>query len=169
MEQLQHFTAFFTGHRRIEPAALFHLPRLLDESLTELIEGGFDTFRAGGALGFDTMAALKTLEMKAKYPHIKLHLYLPCRDQDRLWNLDEMELYHRIMSHADAVHYTADFYRDGCMLQRNREMADGCQLCVAYCHTTVGGSAYTLRYAQKKGIQLLNLAEMLPQNNEEGY
>lgn len=166
MEQLEHYTACFTGHRRIEPAALLHLPHLLDETLTELIEGGFDTFRAGGALGFDTMAALKVLELKAKYPHVKLHLYLPCRDQDSLWNADEAELYHKIMSHADAIHYTADIYRDGCMLQRNREMADGCHLCVAYCHSLSGGTAYTLRYAQKKGIRLLNLAEILPETND---
>lgn len=164
MEQLQSYTAFFTGHRRIDPDALLHLPRLLDETLTELIEGGFDTFRAGGALGFDTMAALKILELKAKYPHVKLHLYLPCRDQDRLWNPDEMELYHLIMARADTIHYTTDYYRDGCMLQRNREMADGSQLCIAYCHSFAGGAAYTLRYAQKKDIPLLNLAEMIPKD-----
>ncbi len=161
MEQLQHYIACFTGHRRIAPQHLTQLPSLLDEVLTELIEGGFDTFRAGGALGFDTMAALKVLELKAKYPHIKLHLYLPCRDQDRLWNADEAELYHKIMSHADAIHYTADLYTDGCMLMRNRQMVQDCTLCIAYCHSMNGGSAYTLRYAQKKEVRLLNLADML--------
>ena len=157
------FVACFTGHRYLSPEALQHLPRLLDETLTELIQSGFDTFRAGGALGFDTLAALKVLELKSLFPHIQLHLFLPCRDQDTLWNEDEKQLYQRILAHADQIHYTTEQYCDGCMLERNRQMIDGSHLCIAYCHSVAGGSGYSVKYARQQGVLLLNLAEQIPE------
>ncbi|MBQ7338164.1 MAG: DUF1273 family protein [Clostridia bacterium] len=157
------FTACFTGHRHIDPTALKYLPQLLETTLTTLIHNGCRTFRAGGALGFDTLAALKVLELKASYPQIRLHLYLPCRDQTKFWNDDEKYLYQEILTRADDIHYTTDLYTDGCMLQRNREMIDGCDICVAYFQKYGGGTGYSYRYAQRNGVQIINLAEMISQ------
>ena len=50
-------TVCFTGHRIIEPekrASLF--AQLIDE-IKSLLEAGYRYFGAGGALGFDTLAA----------------------------------------------------------------------------------------------------------------
>ena len=38
------------------------LPSKLDECIEALVGRGITTFRTGGALGFDTLAALKVLE-----------------------------------------------------------------------------------------------------------
>ena len=73
----------FTGHRYIEPERIVLLPRELDELLERLIGEGYLDFRCGGAQGFDTIAALKVLEKKKIYPDVKLHLFLPCREQTR--------------------------------------------------------------------------------------
>ena len=157
----------FTGHRFLSPRALAALPQLLEDTLTELIQSGYTIFRTGGALGFDTMAALKVLELKARFPHVQLHLYLPCRDQSKLWNTDEQHLYEQILAHADAIHYTTDVYTKGCMLQRNREMIDGSSVCIAYYHGKEGGTAYSYRYAQRHGVVLINLAQPLMQEGED--
>ena len=151
----------FTGHRTIKGAALRELPARLEEALIELIQSGYTVFRAGGALGFDTIAALKVLELKARFPEIQLHLYLPCRDQSKFWNADEIALYQEILTRADDVHYTVERYTDGCMLQRNREMIDGCAICIAYFTQYGGGTGYSYSYAQRHDVKVINLADLI--------
>ena len=167
MTTTENTTVCFTGHRTFSHAALSALPQLLQDTLTELIQSGYDTFRTGGALGFDTMAALKVLELKTKFPHVQLHLYLPCRDQDKLWNTDEQHLYEQILARADAIHYTADTYTKGCMLQRNREMIDGSAICIAYFDGHGGGTAYSYGYANRCGVKVINLAQYIHCEEEE--
>ena len=167
MTQSVHTTVCFTGHRTFSRAALAQLPQLLEDTLTELIQSGYDTFRAGGALGFDTMAALKVLELKARFPHIRLHLYLPCPDQNKFWNEDEKGLYQKILARADDIHYTAQQYTNGCMLQRNREMIDGSAICIAYFDGHGGGTAYSYGYASRQGVKMINLATCIDQDKEE--
>jgi uncharacterized phage-like protein YoqJ len=149
----------FTGHRVIESEKASALEKLIDRAVEYAYGKGCRKFLCGGALGFDTMAALKVLELKARYPQIKLHLYLPCRDQDKFWNADEKELYRVILQHADDVLYTTEHYTDGCMLKRNREMIDGCGICIAYYqHQGAGGTGYSYRYALRTGVTVINLA-----------
>jgi hypothetical protein len=50
-------TCCFTGHRKIPPLAALGLKRKLEKTLKEKIEQGYLYFGAGGALGFDTLAA----------------------------------------------------------------------------------------------------------------
>ena len=54
----------FTGHRRIRPEIMPELSALLDRVLDTLINDGVTEFRTGGAVGFDTLAALKVLEKR---------------------------------------------------------------------------------------------------------
>lgn len=53
-------------------------------------------FGAGGALGFDTLAAQTVLELKKKYPDIRLILVLPCLSQTRNWKAANISEYERI-------------------------------------------------------------------------
>ena len=147
----------FTGHRIIDARHISTLPQRLDELLERLISEGYTDFRGGGAMGFDTVAALKIIEKKKKYGFIKLHLYLPCHDQERGWRENAKRAYYFVLDHADSVRYASDQYTDGCMHKRNRDMVDGSDLCVAYCGSSRGGSAYTLAYAQRKGLDIVNL------------
>ena len=54
----------FTGHRTIRAEHMLMLPRVLDRVLEGLIGRNITIFRTGGAIGFDTLAALKVLEKK---------------------------------------------------------------------------------------------------------
>ena len=111
----------------------------------------------GGAIGFDTLVSLKIIEKKEKYPHIKLHLYLPCHGQESMWNDNLKRAYYYVLKRADSVRYSSESYTQGCMHKRNREMVDRANLCVAYCSGGKGGSAYTVSYAEKNGIPIINL------------
>ena len=80
-ENIKQFTACFTGHRKIPPNEYESLAVRLCETVSNLIERGYRYFGVGGALGFDTLAAITVINLKKKYPHIKLILILPCRNQ----------------------------------------------------------------------------------------
>ena len=153
----------FTGHRNIPAEHALHLPTLLERTLEKLIERGAREFRIGGAQGFDTVAALKVLELRERYPQLglSLQLYLPCRDQTRGWSEAGCRAYAYVLERADGVRYESDAYTSGCMLARNRRMVNGSDLCLAYCTENRGGSFYTCTYALKNGVELINLADAL--------
>ena len=147
----------FTGHRRITEEHILKLPELLSQTLDMLIDKGVDTFRAGGALGFDTLCALKVLEKKKSHPHIRLELMLPCRDQTNGWSEREKYVYSYLLERADLIKYAEQSYVSGCMYKRNRMLVDGSDYCVAFLAKNDGGTAYTCKYALSKGVELINL------------
>ena len=49
------------------------------------------------------------------------------------------------------------------MARRNRALVDGSDYCVAYLTKNSGGTLYTCSYALKKGVELINLADGLPE------
>lgn len=151
----------FTGHRKILRDEMIRLPEILDKVLESLIWQGVSTFRAGGAIGFDTVAALAVIEKKEAYPEIKLDLELPCKDQSDGWSDDDKRVYEYVISQADSISYTCEKYRKGCMYERNRRLVDGADFCVAFCSSEKGGSAYTVNYAKNHGVTVINVYEIV--------
>ncbi len=150
----------FTGHRTIPVSDRDTVALKLNDTLVHLIEEkGVDTFIAGGALGFDTTAALAVLSLKSIYPNIKLVLAIPCENQTKGWSERAAALYQDIMKRADKVIYTGREYTSGCMHVRNRFMVDNSEYCVAYKTRDSGGTAYTVRYAVQQGKTVINIAE----------
>lgn len=154
-------TVCFTGHRDIPRDHAFALPRVLERELLDLIERGATVFRAGGAMGFDTVAALKVLELREIYPQIELELILPCRNQTERWSNVDVRTYNHVLSKADRHRFVVDTYVNGCMQERNRQLVDGSDVCVSYCYQNRGGTLYTMTYAIKLGLEVINLAESL--------
>ena len=96
-------TCFFTGHRKIPSDQLESVTQRLRDAVIASIKDGYLYFGAGGALGFDTLAAKIVLELRTIYPEIKLILVLPCLDQAEKWNEEDKEEYERIKSLTVAV------------------------------------------------------------------
>ena len=151
-------TCCFTGHRNIPVNDYHKIQKRLEEEIVSLIHQGVRYFGTGGALGFDTMAALSVLELKLEYPDIRLILVLPCKDQTRGWNEKNIKIYNQILSKADKVVYTSEQYHSGCMHKRNRYLVDGSGVCICYLTASKSGTAYTTDYAMRKGLQIINLA-----------
>ena len=151
-------TVCFTGHRRL-PADPAPLREKLRQVLRQKAEEGVTCFRAGGALGFDTLAAQCVLELKEELPHLRLVLMLPCRDQARFWSAGAVREYERIRAAADEVEVLAETYTPGCMHRRDRALVEGSDLCICYLTHASGGTAYTVNEAKKRGVAVLNLAE----------
>lgn len=114
--------------------------------------------RRGGALGFDALAASTVIRLRRDYPDMKLILVLPCQTQTRGWRPEDVTEYERIKAQADEVFYTAQQYTRGCMHKRNRHMVDHSGVCVCYLTKDSGGTAYTVNYAKKQGLNVVNIA-----------
>lgn len=148
----------FTGHRDIPADQRDYLGALLSLTVEELIAGGCRDFYCGGAIGFDTMAAVTVLNKKKSHPDIRLLLALPCGDQSARWRYADKVMYEKIKERADEVILLFPRYTPYCMAARNRYMVDHSGICVAYVSHRGGGSASTLAYAEKKGRRIINLA-----------
>ena len=151
-------TCCFTGHRKIPLDQLESVTQRLRDAVIASIKDGYLYFGAGGALGFDTLAAQTVLDLKKDYPQIKLILVLPCKTQARGWKQEDIEEYNRIMKAADKVVYTSQDYYSGCMHKRNRHLVDNSSLCICYLNSNTGGTAYTVDYAKSVGCRVSNIA-----------
>ena len=152
-------TVCFTGHRSLPAEEIPEISKRLENTLITLIEQGYCYFGAGGALGFDTLAAQIILRLQEHYPQIRLILVLPCRDQTRGWPQDSVDIYEDIKHRAGKVTYTAENYFRGCMQKRNRHLVDGSSVCVCYLTKSTGGTAYTVNYARRMGLRVINIAQ----------
>ncbi|MDD7675533.1 MAG: SLOG family protein [Eubacteriales bacterium] len=155
-----HRICCFTGHRAIPYNIMRKLAVQLNETICRLAADGILTFRAGGAMGFDTLAALCVLELRQSLGGLRLDLILPCRDQTRLWPPNETEYYNYILNNCDSVRYISDIYTRDCMLERDRQLVRGSEVCVAYCTKSRGGAAYTMLYAMRQGVRVINLGDV---------
>lgn len=152
----------FTGSRDLAGLDCSKISLNLEKVLADLIENeGYTDFRAGGARGFDTLAALYILELKTRHPHVKLHLILPCKTQNRYFSRKEDQFYKMILERADTVTYIQEEYGNGVMFRRNRALVDGADMCVALLRKSSGGTYMTVKYAQRQGVEFKNLMNLL--------
>lgn len=152
----------FTGHREINKKHLPYLNEVLRPIIAKLIEGGVTTFRAGGARGFDSFAAMNVVILKKQsYPDVTLHLCLPCPDQADKWCEEDKSIYRQVLSECDSYTYAEPYYTRGCMHKRNRQLVDGADFCIAYYDGSSGGTAYTVDYANSHGVSVINIYPLL--------
>ena len=153
----------FTGHR---PAKLpwkydekdrrcIELKNVLAKQITKLVSSGVTDFFTGMALGTDTWAAIAVLDLRERDPAIRLHCVLPCEGQEVKWTTPARERYQYILGEADSVEYVSRVYHKNCMLERNQRLVDSAAFLLAvYNGERRGGTAATVRYAQRVGREI---------------
>lgn len=154
-------TVCFTGHRQIPDEQYPALHALLSDTVEQEIQRGATVFRAGGAMGFDTLAALTVLSLRLRYPHIRLELILPCPSQTRGWKEGDRRLYEQILEQADTHRFVSDVYYRGVLQARNRALVENADICIAYLTASGGGTAFTVKEALRTGVRLVNLADVI--------
>lgn len=154
-------TCFFTGHRKIAGRNIDIIKEKLAENIEKLIiDYDVKNFISGGALGFDTIAAEEVIEMRKKYPDIKLFFYLPCYGQSKKWMDNQKYKYRLLLSKADEVIYvTEKEYTEDCMNLRNIRMVRDSSFCIAFCILSSSGTGFTLRNAEAAGTDIVNIAD----------
>lgn len=139
----------FTGHRILSDNEKTVYETVKNEIL-RLVEDGFDEFRCGGAIGFDALCADAVIEVRKQHPEIRLIIYVPCLEQDKFFNSKQKERYRAQIYAADKILCMSKEYYDGCMLDRNKAMVRGSDLCIAYLRQNRGGTAFTVNYAKRE-------------------
>ena len=137
-----------TGHRRL-PSDGGELRCRLDAYIDVLCRRGVTEFLSGGALGFDLLGAEAVLYAQCTHPQVTLTMVLPCRNQSHRYSA----------ARAQKVDWLSDVYYDGCMLVRNRVMAERADLCLCYLTQPRGGTAHAVAAAAARGLPIFNLAE----------
>ena len=153
-------TCCFTGHRDLLVSDRERLYSSIYDAVLSLLSKGVTEFHSGGALGFDTAAALVVLDVKKLHPEVRLILDLPCASQSKAWKTEDKQIYEYLLAVADETHILAPYYYKGCMQMRNRHMVDQSAYIISYCTKSTGGSAYTLRYAKESGCEIIELSRL---------
>lgn len=155
-------TLCFTGHRSQKMPWGFNedderckeMKKALREKIIEAIKNGYIYFISGMALGFDMICAELVLELKKTYPHINLICAIPCKDQYKIWNDEQIKRYKHILSESDNVRCLYETYNDKCMLERNDYMLNNSSLVIALYDGKGGGTGYTIKKAKAKGLKI---------------
>ena len=150
-------TCSFTGHRSIKSEHITALPELLFRAIRYAYEKGCRTYLCGGAIGFDTEAARAVIKFRISHPDVILKLVLPCQDQAKKWNDSQRSVYEYTLSEANEIVYISDSYYDGCLKERNRLLAEHCDILIAYVGHTRSGAAQTARMAKALAKEVYNL------------
>lgn len=154
-------TCCFTGHRNIPTDQYQRIAEETEKAIEKLIKQGYLLFFAGGALGLDTIAEKAVLNLKKKYPDIYLVLALPCLTQADKWSDEDKETYEKIKAGADIIVYVSQSYTRYCMYERNRFLVDNSSVCICYLTQNSGGTVYTVNYAEKNSLTILNIANQI--------
>jgi len=150
-------TACFSGHRTHKIKNTEDMTANLNAILTAAIEQGYTHFISGACAGFDLLAAEAVIALKQKYPHIKLILAVPFPEQADKWANEAKQRYLRILVASDDMKLVSQSYYRGVYYVRNRFMVDNSSLLICYFNGSSGGTAYTVEYADKKGLRIYNL------------
>lgn len=117
---------------------------------------GVNVFMSGMARGVDIWAAEAVLQIQNVKPSQKIELWaiVPYDRQPLAWSAKERARYQRILEQAARVEYISHDYYNGCLQKRNRYMVDHATHLLAVYDGQPGGTASTIRYARKKGLEI---------------
>ena len=147
----------FTGHRpqSLGKVKLDDLRLELSLLIQDAIEDGYDTFYCGMAMGTDIIAGELTAELREHYPWIRLYAVVPFVQQTQSWPGEWVTRDRHLMQRADETVILYPGYCKGGFLERDRYMVDRSGLLIGvYNDSPRGGTAYTVRYARKKGLEV---------------
>jgi len=156
----------YTGHRPKKFTFQYNeqhpdcikIKTLIRQETEKAIKDGYDYFISGMALGVDMWAAEAVLELKKKYPHIKLESAVPCLNQERTWPVPFQQRYRNILNQADVVNYVnKEAYQPYLMIQRDKYMVDKSSMLIAVFDGSKGGTKHTFDYALEKGIYIIRI------------
>ena len=132
---------------------------LLEAAVRQAVEDGFTTFITGMARGVDIWAGQAVLKLRAQNPAIKLVAASPYRGFEERWSDSWKSQYSFLLEWADAVRYTCPAYSKASFQKRNEWMEDRSSRVIAFYNGESGGTRNTIRYAESKGVQVINLLQ----------
>lgn len=164
-------TACFSGYRpekfpfplEADCEAYISLQADITHAIGKSVEAGYTRFLSGMARGFDLICSGILLEIKSLspvYADLELVAVLPFAGhgfKDKWGDIHDLVL----EQVAEVVTLSGKYHRDAYM-ERNRYMVEQSGRLLCYFDGQSGGTAQTVRYALRRGLEICNLADYDP-------
>lgn len=124
--------------------------------ITELADRGYKLFVSGMAQGGDTYFAEAVLRLRESRD-VCLECAIPFAAQPDGWSVNARRRYAGIVDAADFVTYVSYAYGTSCLFKRNRYMVEKSSALVTLDYGGGGGTSYTVAYAKKLGLTIVEL------------
>lgn len=131
---------------------------VLHWAVEELCAAGARTFLCGMAVGFDLAAAEAVLACREAFSGVELVCVVPFVGQEQRFCAADRDRYRRVLAAADRIVTLSPVYHAGCYAVRNNYLVDHASTLVAWYDGSPGGTHYTVRRAQRRGLVVRNLA-----------
>ncbi len=147
----------FSGHRlhKVTGVALAAIQVQLANTIQDFVQKGFHTFYVGMADGFDMMAAEEVVNAKVQNENICFIAVIPSHNW-RAFTEHEKEIF----ANANEVIAVADHAGTKAYHKRNRHMVDNSSVLICYYNGSPGGTRYTVAYAERQGLEVVNICEL---------
>ena len=151
------FTVVLFGHRYIDRFAVAETG--VEEIVRKLLESKeYTEFLVGREGDFDQIASstIKRLKRSVRDDNSSLTWVLPYPTSEMENNIEYYEKYYdniEVCEESSRAHFK------GAIQSRNRNMVDRADLIVCYVEHQRGGAYQTIKYAEKQGKRIINLAE----------
>ena len=110
------------------------------------------------ARGSDLYFAEGVLALRDRAPGVTLECARPCETQADAWPEAERDRYRELVARCDMETMVSDTYSSTCMQRRDRYMVDHAMLLIAAFDGTAGGTRYTVEYALRRGIEIVDVS-----------
>lgn len=164
MQEDRALTCCFSGYRaekmpfHADDPRMAALDAALDRAIADAAAQGYRLFFSGMSTGFDLWAAEAVLRARTSLP-VQLFCAIPFDQQADRYPPDWKRRFNRCLLAADRVFSLSRRYHTGCYAARNRFMVDAASLLICYFDGKPGGTAQTVRMAERDGLRIVNLAE----------
>ena len=124
-----------------------------------VVLSGIRHFICGMARGSDTYFCEAMLFLREeKYPQVSVEAAIPYEEQASRWFEEERSRYSLLLKQCDFVTCISREYTRNCMFRRNRYLVDSSSILLAVYDGKPGGTKYTLEYAMRRGIEIIEIA-----------
>ena len=155
----------FTGHRPTklpwryneEDPRCLALKRRIADAVELAYEHGYRHFICGMAMGCDLYFCECVLALRKQHPDVTVEAAIPCPTQADAWPAVQQERYRALVEACDFETMVSSQYNASCMQRRDRYMVDHASLLIAAFDGSVGGTRYTVEYALRRGISIVDL------------
>ena len=147
-------TCTFAGHREV----FANLDKKLGQAIADILltDTAF-VFYTGGMGEFDARCAAAVRTAKRRNPQLDIQLCLVLPYMMQKLNEDK-EYYEKAFDQIIVPFELAEVHYKAAITKRNRWMVDASDYLIAFVYRDFGGAYTTLRYAQRSGKKIIQLA-----------
>jgi uncharacterized phage-like protein YoqJ len=138
------------------------LKRRIADAVDSAYEEGYRHFLCGMAMGCDLYFCECVLALRARRAGVTVEAAIPCPTQSDDWPDAQRARYRALVAACDYETLVSAAYSPACMQRRNRYLVDHASLLIAAYDGTAGGTRYTVEYALRRGVSIVDLPVVLP-------